>query len=963
MSLVAAIPELSQRIKCCLKPASDDQLARLIRTCQLSPWFFSLFDTHAELICNLAESGDLDQPYDDRNWEKIYQLLHSEETSESIEPELRSVRKREMARIIYRDLNRLADFQQTTADLSRLADLCIQIAHDHYYQEMCNAMGTPRGHDGNSSQKMAVLALGKLGAYELNLSSDVDLIFFYDESGWVDGNENGLSNQEFFLQLSRKIIKCLSDVTPDGYVFRVDMRLRPYGESSALILNRNAMEQYYLTQGRDWERYAFIKARAMAGDRELGNDFLVWLKPFVFRKHLDYGAIESLRDMKHMINLEVKNRKLHNDLKLGPGGIREIEFIVQANQLICGGKDPLLQQSSLLHNLDVLSHQGYLPESDRDVLAEAYIFLRNSEHALQAEMDKQTHALPAGDLSRQRLALAMGFEEWLDYEKCLDGHRHRVKECFRRIIDAGESESAELLETHLHWQLIWRECTERESLETLLENTAFRNHEAFRVTLSELKTESENTDYSAEGKERLDRLVPILLGFISEQHNADEVLYRVLPILHAIVRRSTYILFLIENLDALQRMIFLCGMSHWLADQLRDYPVLLYELTDKNIHETRFDREMMADDLDKAMGQVEQTDLETLMDVMRQYKRSWVLKVAIFELLDSLPLMKASDALTWVAEIIVEKALEVAWWHLAEKHGSPAGTHQHAVNGFGVLAYGKLGGLELGYKSDLDLVFVHDHDIHQETLGPQPVNISTFFVRLAQRMVHILTAHTRFGLLYDIDLRLRPSGNKGPLVATLGAFERYQASSAWTWEHQALVRARFIAGDPRLGTRLDDIRVRVLSQKRNSGKLQKEVVGMREKMRLHLSPKSEGGPEKLEDGEEILVSGFDLKHGLGAIVDIEFMVQYAVLAWSWKYPELTIWTDKMRILDELNKLDLFISKEAMLLQKAYLAYRSAVHYQSLGGEVVHFEELEAMREKVADIWQAKMESGDAGMET
>ncbi|MDH5737188.1 MAG: bifunctional glutamine synthetase adenylyltransferase/deadenyltransferase, partial [Gammaproteobacteria bacterium] len=319
--------------------------------------------------------------------------------------------------------------------------------------------------------------------------------------------------------------------------------------------------------------------------------------------------------------------------------------------------------------------------------------------------------------------------------------------------------------------------------------------------------------------------------------------------------------------------------------------------------------------------------------------------------------------LTWVAEIIVEKALEVAWWHLAEKHGSPAGTHQHAVNGFGVLAYGKLGGLELGYKSDLDLVFVHDHDIHQETLGPQPVNISTFFVRLAQRMVHILTAHTRFGLLYDIDLRLRPSGNKGPLVATLGAFERYQASSAWTWEHQALVRARFIAGDPRLGTRLDDIRVRVLSQKRNSGKLQKEVVGMREKMRLHLSPKSEGGPEKLEDGEEILVSGFDLKHGLGAIVDIEFMVQYAVLAWSWKYPELTIWTDKMRILDELNKLDLFISKEAMLLQKAYLAYRSAVHYQSLGGEVVHFEELEAMREKVADIWQAKMESGDAGMET
>ena len=924
----------------------------------VSPFFLQTIEKMPDLLSDFLHSGDLEKKYDRGTWEQKGSAIKALCQNQSIENTLRNFRKREQLRIIFRDINRIANLEETTSDLSALADLCIGAAHDYYYKELCEELGNPLGSQSGNAQKMAVLALGKLGARELNLSSDVDLIFLYGESGWLDGKESNLSNQEFFVRLSRKIIHCLSNVTSEGFVFRVDMRLRPYGESSALVMNRNAMEQYYLTQGRDWERYAFIKARCNAGDISLGENFLLWLKPFVYKKHLDYGAIESLREMKQMINREVVRKNLQDDLKLGPGGIREIEFIVQANQLICGGKDPELQKTELVKTLCALQDGGYLPEEDRIALESAYCFLRNSEHAIQAENDKQTHRLPGNTVSQKRLAIAMGYDDWTDYLADLDMWRSKVSACFSRIVDSGEKEALDLLETGLQWKMIWRQSADGTVMESLLKGTQFSDVEIFVSIVGGLKSEIDKDDIPETGKDRMDRLMPILLRFTAEQSDATTVLTRVIPVIRSVLRRSTYIIFLLENLDALQRMVFLSGMSSWLAEQLKDFPVLLYELTDQKIHEARFEKSLFARELERVMSHLDPDDLESQMDALRQFKRSWVLKVAVYELLDSLPIMKASDALTWIAEVILQKSIEIAWQYLVERHGSPDGSAdtgiQSEVGGFAVLAYGKLGGIELGYQSDLDLVFVHDHDIRAETQGAKPISINTFFMRLGQRIIHILTSHTRFGLLYQIDLRLRPSGNKGPLVATLPAFERYQENDAWTWEHQALVRARFVAGDAKLGNQLSDIRRKVLGKGRDLNKLREEVVGMREKMRRHLSPKYKDHIDTLHEGAAVLVSGFDLKHGLGAIVDIEFLVQYAVLAWTFKFSELGKWTDKMRILDDLERLGLYSSEERTFLQEAYLAYRSAVHYQSLGGTVENYQQLQDMREAVAGIWRKRM---------
>lgn len=940
--------DIESRVKSALIDPDQDKLSRVSRTCHLSDFFLDILQFQPFVIEDLIQSGDLDRSYDAEYWARKFVNLRQED----LDRQLRSIRKRELARIVYRDLNRMAELVETTSDLSSLADLCVQHALDLYYQAQCHELGVPKGSQTGKDQQMVVLGLGKLGARELNLSSDIDLIFLYDESGWLEDNENSLSNQEFFIRLSRRIIHCLSNKESDGFVFRVDMRLRPYGDSGALILNRNAMEQYYLQQGRDWERYAYIKARSIAGDKALGNDFLQWLKPFVYRKHIDYGAIESLRQMKEMINTEVQKKNMRDDLKLGPGGIREIEFIVQANQLIWGGKDPLLQEARLLDTLNHLSERNHLPESDANVLESAYIFLRNSEHVVQAERDRQTHRLPESELSRSRLATAMGFETWESYLCTLDAHRNQVKDCFSRIVSSGEAERDDLLEGNLHWQAIWRESDE--SLANLLKGTPFKDYGSFKSNIVSLKKEIQKGDASEKGKERLDKLLPILLGTIAEQQHPDVVLQRVMPVIIAISRRSTYVSFLLENLDALKRMTFLCGMSRWLADQLHDFPVLLYELTDKQIHEARFEKAILVRELDQLTEPLDESDLEAQMDAMRQFKNSWVLKIAIYELLDSLPIMKASDALTEVAEIILNKTTDIAWSYLVARHGLPVSTDHSDSKKFGIVAYGKLGGFELGYGSDLDLIFIHDWDIHAETGGNKPVSINTFFVRLAQRIVHILSSYTQFGVLYKIDLRLRPNGNKGPLVATMNAFKRYQRQDAWTWEHQALVRARFVAGDAFIEKQFQSIRSEILTRKRNIDTLLQEVVSMREKMRTHLSTDEKSPFNLEEEGADILVSGFDLKHGIGAIVDIEFMVQYAVLAGSSEHPELAVWTDKIRILDELSKLGLFSALETSVLQEAYLAYRAAVHYQSLGGQMETFDSLETLRRDVARIWGKHM---------
>ena len=929
-------------------PGDLPEAAELIRVCHLSEYVHHSINQHPGLIGDLFAGDTLSNTLPE-NWYRItlYPLLDEDLEVDNLKKKLREFRRREMVRIIFRDFTRLSNLEETTRDLSLLAEACIHVALEYHYRQNIERYGEPKSEDG-VGQQMCVLALGKLGGRELNLSSDIDLVFLYGEPGYTSGARQ-ISNQVFFLRTARKFIDTLAEITVDGFVFRVDMRLRPFGESGALIQSWSVMEEYYLKHGRDWERYAFVKARAVAGDIGLGEKFLTWLSPFVYRRYLDFGTIESLRDMKSLIERQVESKSLHDDLKLGPGGIREVEFIAQAHQLVWGGTNDKLQERRLLTALQLMLEEHLLPAQNIALLKAAYVFLRNSEHAIQGKNDKQTQLLPKNEISRQLLAEVMGFADFDAYHQVLTQHRNNVRECFGRLVGSSAAEQELLLEGDIFWAEIWRDPCAEVSMD-LLSQHGFQNSNVVARRLLEFSSTKLSRELEDVVQDRMDHLMPVLLSVVSHQSNPDETLNRVLPIIEAIERRSTYISFLLENPDALERTVELCAMSPWIAARLNEHPILLYELSDRNINKFSFKKEDFKAALDDQLMVLDPLDFESQMDTMRIFKNAAVLRVAVCELLDMLPLMKASDALTAIAEVILQKSLDIACQHLTSRHGSPSSKNvdQKGIQ-FAIVAYGKLGGIELAYGSDLDLVFLYDADIHGETDGEKPVNNNVFFVRLAHRIIHILTSFTRFGILYEADVRLRPSGNQGPIVSTFNAFESYQQNEAWTWEHQALIRSRVVAGDQNLNTRYQTIRNAILERQRDVTLLRKDVVDMRKQMRASLTSESKDSAVR-----QSLLSSFDLKHETGAIVDIEFMVQYVVLAWAHEHQVLSVWTDMMRLLDEIRDLELLSVAEVELLQNAYLAYRAVVHYQWLGGEMSSFDELHQYRQSVVLLWQQKL---------
>ncbi|HKI74831.1 MAG TPA: bifunctional [glutamate--ammonia ligase]-adenylyl-L-tyrosine phosphorylase/[glutamate--ammonia-ligase] adenylyltransferase, partial [Pseudomonadales bacterium] len=639
-----------------LPPARCPEITRIA---SLSEYFYRILMKTPDVIADLFASGDMDTVYD----EDVYRRRLSGLDHEALDAGLRRHRAREMCRIIFRDLSRISSLEETTRDLSNLADASIETALDVHYKRSVELWGTPVGATTGRPQQMCVLALGKLGAQELNLSSDVDLVFMYDEPGHLEGGARDMTNQEFFIRVARALIASLDAIREEGFVFRVDMRLRPYGESGALILARSAMESYFVEQGRDWERYAFIKARACAGNIPLGDDFLLWLVPFVYRKHLDYGAIESLREMKRLINYEVGVRELHDDLKLGHGGIREIEFIAQAYQIIWGGNRPELRVRRLMTVLEILQREGMLPAEDTRRLIDAYRFLRDSEHVVQAEQDRQTQRLPGSPLSQQRLAEAMGYADFEQYARVLAEHREAVMQSFETFISSSGAEREGLVEGNLYWIEIWRQPTAPDSIKVLAE-AGYGSAETVASRLVEFESHLQAAGVQEIGASRIDQLMPVVLRLVASEEAPEKTLDRLLAIIDNIARRSTYIAFLLENVDALKRTVQLCAMSPWVAEQLQRYPILLYELTDRVTEEMVFTRSKLEGELDQLFYSLESGDLEGQMDSLRQFRNSSMLKVAVFELLDLLPIMKASDALTDIAEIILQRSFELAWQYL-----------------------------------------------------------------------------------------------------------------------------------------------------------------------------------------------------------------------------------------------------------------------------------------------------------
>jgi len=933
-------------------------------------WACSDFVMHAcvrfpELFMELALSGDLLNAYTDDYYKKSIVSDLKQNDEEALSKQLRLFRRREMLRIVWRDIAGWAELTETTCDLSFMAEACIDYALSNLYQWQCNDLGTPVNEEG-LAQQLVVLGMGKLGAWELNVSSDIDLIFTYPEDGEVKDGPKPLTNSEFFSRLGKKLIQSLDQQTADGFVFRVDMRLRPFGKGGPLVTSFAGFENYYLVHGRSWERYAMVKVRVVAGDYEQGKELLSMLKPFVYRRYLDYGAYESLRELKAMITQEVKRKGMKNNVKLGAGGIREVEFIAQVFQLIRGGRDTDLQERRVLIVLDLLASKNLLPDYVVTELKQAYVFLRNAEHRIQEYQDRQTHDLPEDEIGRARLALGMGFENWSLFLIELNKHRENVEAHFDQVFVAPQIENHESEETKtsddleqqsefLRLEALWYNKLDEDDALDLLSDYGFSDSAAALKQLKTLHRSRQYASLSRQGQTRLDRLMPLLLGAVQQVDNVDITFERILSLLTNVARRSVYLALLLENPMVLSQLIKLCSASPWIARYLQQLPILLDELMDPRSLYQPPEKAELENEIRQRLAQIDMDDVEQGMDALRHFKQSNVLRVAAADIADALPLMKVSDHLSWIAEVVLDEALEQAWHHLVSRHGRPVckveqGEDELCDKGFVVIGYGKLGGYELGYGSDLDMVFLHGSESNnlmtqgEEEKGEKPIAVPVFFARLGQRIIHLLTSHTSAGVLYEADMRLRPDGASGLLVTNLKSYRDYQLKKAWLWEHQALVRARVVAGDPEIAKQFAVIRREVLSQKRDKENLRQEVLDMRIRMRKELSKEKKGQ--------------FDLKQGAGGIVDIEFMVQYGVLAWAFEKPELLDYTDNIRLLEALATAGLMATADVDVLSEAYRTFRARLHKMALQEQprLVDAEEYSELSAAVRQIWLAWLEN-------
>jgi glutamate-ammonia-ligase adenylyltransferase len=918
-------------------PQHDNEawLPVLPRVFAASDFVARLCVQHSEVLQELLKSGDLARAYPAGELaRRVVRELANVADEAALKTRLRVMRRREMLRIAWRDLAGWADLNETLATLSEFADACVHEALEKLHAWVCAKYGEPTGGQSGRPQRLVVLALGKLGGQELNFSSDIDLIFAYPEEGETRGAP-ALSNHEFFIRLGQSLINVLHEHSADGFVFRVDMRLRPNGASGPLALSFAAMEHYYQTHGREWERYAFIKARVIAGDIQAGAELLKTLKPFVYRKYLDYGTIESIRDMKAMIERETARKGMHGNIKLGRGGIREIEFIAQTQQLIRGGREPQLQERRLLTVLPRMVAAGCMDARTGEELTQAYIFLRNIEHRLQMAADQQTQQLPTDEAGERRLAFASGFADVKGLANELERSRDKVHRHFAQLFRteagaAGEREPDRLA-------AVWLGTADAESARQILRDSGYTQPEEALNLVNALREGPMVSAYSTGARARIDRVVPLVLKAAGQSDEPLTTLQRLVHLLEAVGRRTVYFSLMAENPQVLTQLVRLGGASPWIASWIAQHPILLDELLNPALYELPTP-EALQDELRQRLAHIPEDDLELQMEVLREFRHGHVLRVAATDIGPGLAPEQTGAALAAVAESMVTAALELAARDLERKHGAPQCPGRETPPGFAVIGYGKLGSQELGYGSDLDMIFLYEGCDEGMTHGARALPNEAFFARLGQRLIHILTTRTPGGILYEVDMRLRPSGKSGPLVTSLAAFRDYQRDHAWTWEHQALVRARPVAGSPLLTRQFAEVREEILCRPRDPAKLRTEVREMRDKM----------ATEKVRHDD----TQADVKHDPGGIVDIEFMVQYWVLRWAHDHPGLTRHTENIQLLEALKAEGLLEPARAELLTQAYRRYLSVEHRLKLmeRGSLANPAELGDWPERVRQMW-------------
>ncbi|WP_363124516.1 bifunctional [glutamate--ammonia ligase]-adenylyl-L-tyrosine phosphorylase/[glutamate--ammonia-ligase] adenylyltransferase [Gilliamella apicola] len=828
---------------------------------------------------------------------------------------LRLFRRYILVRLEWSQLTYTSSDELILSQLSELAEVIIVTARDWLYELSCKEWGTPCSHQGEP-QPLLVLGMGKLGGGELNFSSDIDLIFTYPEHGQTQGGRRELDNAVFFTRLGQRLIKALDNITEDGFVYRVDMRLRPLGEGGPLVLSFSSMEDYYQEQGRDWERYAMVKAKVLGDQQDpYSKELYQMLKPFVYRRYIDFSVLQSLRNMKSMIEREVRRRGLKNNIKLGAGGIREIEFIVQVFQLIRGGRVIGLQTRSLLTALQVIEQESLLDTNEVAQLRNNYLFLRRCENLLQAINDEQTQTLPDEELDQIRLATNMGFTNWSEFIEQLAVRMKQNRLIFNALIGNDDSESVPNTKQYNDlFDDLWVPDLQLSDIKSVLPNYSDSDAEQLYQMLIQFRNDIGKRTIGVRGREILDQLMPRLLDAICNEQQAIMVFSRILPLLVNIVSRTTYLELLLEYPSALKQLIRLCSASPMISDQLAHYPILLDELIDINsLYQTVAPNEYKSQ-LYQYLLRIQVDDEEQQLEALRQFKQMQLLHIAAADVEHILTTMKVSDHLTYVAEALLDFVVQMAWNQMIERYGKPAHLADNH-KGLVVVAYGKLGGWELGYGSDLDLVFLHDCPVNSVTNGEKQIDSRQFYLRLVQRIIHLFNVRTSFGILYEVDVRLRPQGDAGLLACSLDSFADYQMNEAWTWEHQALVRARAVYGENDLIKRFNQIRHDVLCKPRDENQLKTEVREMREKMRNHL------GTTQAEL--------FNLKIDEGGIGDIEFLSQYLVLNYANSHPKMTTWSDNVRILELATHYQIMDSHEAEQLTQAYIDMRNQIHQLAL----------------------------------
>ena len=759
---------------------------------------------------------------------------------------LRRYRHAESTRLVWRDVIAGDPVGTILTGSTELAETCLRIGLDALEADFAQRSGVVRAADG-SVQRLIVFGLGKLGGGELNFSSDVDLVYAYQHDGESDG-ARALAASDYFARLGQQLAKLLDEVTADGFCHRVDLRLRPFGNAGRVALSFAAMELYFQREGRDWERYAWQKARPVAGDIEAGEQLLRTLRPFVYRRYLDFGALDGLRTMKAAIAAEVARKELADDIKRGPGGIREIEFLAQALQLIHGGRDAALRERRLLPVLEALVELGHMDAETSDELRQAYCFLRTLENRLQMLADAQTHSLPQDGLQRERIATGLGYADWDALLVDVAAWRSRVAAEFAALLAPRER-----VQGDSDLSLYWRALPE-DADAVALQVAGYDAFEALHRNLVDFAKSPGVRELSDGARVRLDRVLPALLQLASNSSQPDAVLRRLLPLLNTILRRASYLALLDEEAPALQRLVDALARSALLAERLAAHPLLLDELLDRRMSGDLPDREAMQAGCNSA---VRDGDVEASLHALNEVRHALSFRLALALLDDRCTAQECASRLAWLADAVVAAVLRVVLAEMRDAHGDVADAR------FAVLGYGSLGGEELGFGSDLDLVFLYDAAEGAQSDGARPLDASRWFARIGQKLVSLLGTDTGAGRLFEVDMRLRPDGNTGLLVSTLASFSEYQRARAWTWEHQALVRVRGIAGDADLLAAADTVRAEVLARARDTTQLIEEVSSMRRKMRAEL------------DRSDAAI--FDLKQGEGGLVDLEFLLQFIVL--------------------------------------------------------------------------------------